>query len=133
MTPARLEKLLRDLAASFEQAVGEILVGKLVRAAVRRGLTTVSVAGGVAANRKLRAMLAERAAAQGMRAAVAPTELCTDNAAMVAALGYHQLARGDSASPCVAKQGFAEQGGWGPDRLALSIAPELERPVRRKR
>ncbi len=112
------DKARADLAASFEQAVCEVLAGKLLRAAARRGLGTVSVAGGVAANRKLRAMLAERAAAEGMKAAVAPAEFCTDNAAMIAGLGHHLLTRGK---------------GCGPDRLKLEIAPQLERPSRKER
>jgi N6-L-threonylcarbamoyladenine synthase len=108
-------KVRADLAASFEQAVCEILAGKLVRAALRRGLRTAALSGGVAANRRLRAMLAGRAAAEGLEAAVAPPELCTDNAAMVAGLGHHQLMRGE---------------GRGPDRLRLEVVPELERPGR---
>jgi N6-L-threonylcarbamoyladenine synthase len=111
------DKTRADLAASFEEAVCEVLVGKLLRAAERRDLPAISIAGGVAANRRLRAMLAERAAEAGVRAVVAPVELCTDNAAMVAGLGFHQLERGE---------------GRGPGRLELAITPELERPARRR-
>jgi N6-L-threonylcarbamoyladenine synthase len=106
-----------DLAASFEQAVCEVLVGKLIRAAREEGLSTVAIAGGVAANRRLREMLAAEASAAGLRAAVAPMELCTDNAAMVAGLACHQLRAGE---------------GAGPERLDLAVVPRLERPRRRR-
>ncbi len=107
-----------DLAASFEQAACEVLAGKLVRAAVERNLSTVALAGGVAANRRLRGMLATDAEKAGLRSAVAPPELCTDNAAMIAGLAHHQLERGD---------------GLGPDRLQLRVVPQLERPRRKAR
>ncbi len=106
-----------DLAASFEQAVCEVLAGKLVRAARERGLATVAVAGGVAANRRLRAMLAEMAEQADLKSAVAPMALCTDNAAMIAGLGHHQLKRGE---------------GQGHDRLQLEVVPRLERPGRKR-
>jgi N6-L-threonylcarbamoyladenine synthase len=109
------ERTQADLAASFEQAACEVLVGKLVRAAQERDLGTVAVSGGVAANRRLRRMLEESAAAAGLKSAVAPPDLCTDNAAMVAGLGFHQLQAGQ---------------GRGPDRLELAVVPRLERPGR---
>ena len=109
------EETKADIAASFEQAVCEVLAGKLVRAARERGLSTVAVAGGVAANRRLRSMLQEQATAAGLRSAVAPMSLCTDNAAMVAGLGYHQLQRGE---------------GTGAERLRVEVVPRLERPRR---
>jgi len=111
------EKTTADIAASFEQAVCEVLVGKLVRAAGERGLATVAVAGGVAANRRLRSMLREQAEAAGLKSAVAPMSLCTDNAAMIAGLGYHQLQRGE---------------GRGAERLQVEVVPRLERPTRNR-
>jgi tRNA N6-adenosine threonylcarbamoyltransferase len=107
-----------DLAASFEQAVCEVLAGKLIRAAKERELPTVTFAGGVAANRRLRAMVEDRARRAGIKSAVAPTNLCTDNAAMVAGLGFHQLQRGE---------------GRGEERLKVEVVPRLERPGRKRR
>jgi N6-L-threonylcarbamoyladenine synthase len=72
-----------DLAASFEQAVAEVLVERSCRCAVEAGLETVVLVGGVAANRRLRRLMAEATAAQGLSWRVAPLAYCTDNAAMV--------------------------------------------------
>ncbi len=83
-----------DVAASFEAAAVEALVGPTLAVARERGLDTILVSGGVAANRRLRAVLGERAAAEGRRAIFPPPELCTDNAAMVAGLGHHLFAAG---------------------------------------
>ncbi len=112
------EKTKADLAASFEQAVCEVLAGKLVRAAEERNLSTAALAGGVAANQHLREMLAAATGKAGLRSAVAPPELCTDNAAMIAGLAFHQLKSGEGS-------GFA--------RLQLDIVPQLERPRRKAR
>jgi N6-L-threonylcarbamoyladenine synthase len=73
-----------DLAASFQQAVVDVLVEKCRRALRRTGLTRLAVGGGVAANRRLRADLAAMAAAEGAELVIPPTDLCTDNAAMAA-------------------------------------------------
>jgi len=59
------------------------------------GLNTICLAGGVAANRALRAKLGEAAAAQGYRLFVPPEQLCTDNAAMIARAGIARLRRGE--------------------------------------
>jgi N6-L-threonylcarbamoyladenine synthase len=80
-----------DLAASFQRAAVGALVNKAARAVEETGLKTVILAGGVAGNRELRARLAERLEKQGARLVVPPPALCTDNAAMIAARGYHQL------------------------------------------
>jgi N6-L-threonylcarbamoyladenine synthase len=83
-----------DLAASFQEALCEILVEKSLAACRRTGLKALAVGGGVACNQRLREMFAERAET-GTRAFFPPPALCADNAAMVAGLGWHRLARGE--------------------------------------
>jgi N6-L-threonylcarbamoyladenine synthase len=73
-----------DLAASFQQAVVDVLVAKARQALRRTGLGRLAVGGGVAANRGLRAALERMAAEEGAELFVPPPALCTDNAAMAA-------------------------------------------------
>jgi N6-L-threonylcarbamoyladenine synthase len=82
--PYRLE----DLAASFQEAVVDVLVTKTFRAAQMHGLEEVAVVGGVAANSRLRQRFAEEAQTRGLRLHLPPLAYCTDNAVMVAAAGY---------------------------------------------
>lgn len=84
-----------DLARGFEDAVVETLVTKVGRALEASGRQVVVVAGGVGANRRLRARLAEVAARYGARAAYPRPEFCTDNAAMIAYAGYERLSAGE--------------------------------------
>jgi N6-L-threonylcarbamoyladenine synthase len=83
-----------DVAASFEAAVVDALVDETLRAARAEGLTTVLVAGGVACNRRLRVEMTARAAAAGVKALFPSPAYCTDNAVMIAGLGYEVLAAG---------------------------------------
>jgi N6-L-threonylcarbamoyladenine synthase len=76
-----------DVAASFEQAVVDVLVAKALRAVRDRGLDTLVIVGGVAANTHLRAVAQERCDAAGVTLRVPPISLCTDNGAMIAAVG----------------------------------------------
>lgn len=87
-----------DVAASFQEAVADVLTAKAIRAAADRGLDTLLIGGGVAANSRLRALAGQRCAAAGIRLRVPRPKLCTDNGAMVAALGAHLLAAGVPAS-----------------------------------
>ena len=83
-----------DVAASFQEAVCDVLVRKALDAAASHGIEDLLIGGGVAANSRLRAMAEERAAAAGVRVRVPRPGLCTDNGAMVAALGAEMVARG---------------------------------------
>jgi N6-L-threonylcarbamoyladenine synthase len=85
---------VNDVAASFQEAVCDVLTRKAVDAAVQHGIEDLLIGGGVAANSRLRVMADERAAAKGIRVRVPRPGLCTDNGAMVAALGSELVARG---------------------------------------
>jgi N6-L-threonylcarbamoyladenine synthase len=87
-----------DICASFQESVADVLTAKTVRAATELGIGTVVVAGGVAANGRLRALAEERCAAAGLTLRVPRIELCTDNGAMIAAVGAHVVAAGGSPS-----------------------------------
>ncbi len=87
-----------DVAASFQEAVCDVLTRKAIDAASSRGIEDILIGGGVAANSRLRAMAEERAAERGIRVRVPRPGLCTDNGAMVAALGAELVARGRTPS-----------------------------------
>src|SRR5579872_285825 len=79
-----------DVAASFQAAVVDVLVAKTAQAQRRLGYPTVVVAGGVAANSRLRAEMSAWAQSVGVRLLIPSLRFCTDNAAMIAAAAYHE-------------------------------------------
>jgi N6-L-threonylcarbamoyladenine synthase len=88
-----------DVAASFQEAVADVLTKRAVRACRDLGVGDLLIGGGVAANSRLRALAEERCAAAGIRLRVPRPRLCTDNGAMVAALGAELIGRGVDPSP----------------------------------
>jgi len=90
----RDEQVRADLARAFEDAVVDTLTLKSERALKETGLKQLVVAGGVGANKRLRAQLKERAAALGARVFYPRTEFCTDNGAMIAYTGWQRLKAG---------------------------------------
>jgi N6-L-threonylcarbamoyladenine synthase len=88
------EPNLADVAASFQEAIVDVQVVKTLRAAADEGIDTVVLAGGVAANTRLRARFGEQCETNGQRLIVPSIPLCTDNGAMVAASGANLLAAG---------------------------------------
>ncbi|MEQ8842431.1 MAG: tRNA (adenosine(37)-N6)-threonylcarbamoyltransferase complex transferase subunit TsaD [Acidimicrobiales bacterium] len=102
---------VEDVAASFQEAVADVLVTKAVRAAREHGAKGLCLAGGVAANSRLREKMAAAAEREGVRAFLPSRAMCTDNAAMVAAAGWWRL-RAD-----------------GPSRLDTGADPSLRLPA----
>ncbi|KAF1085373.1 tRNA N6-adenosine threonylcarbamoyltransferase [Sporotomaculum syntrophicum] len=86
-----------DVAASFRRAAVDVLVDKTLLAARKHQISTIMLAGGVAANRLLRQEITYHAAREGKRVIYPPPVLCTDNAAMIACAAYHKYRRGDFA------------------------------------
>lgn len=85
---------LADVAASFQEAVVDVITAKAMLACKEQGIKTLLLGGGVAANKRLRALLAERCAENGIKLVIPKFSLCTDNGAMVAALGARLVAEG---------------------------------------
>jgi N6-L-threonylcarbamoyladenine synthase len=88
-----------DVAASFQEAVADVLTRKAVQACQQHGVRDLIIGGGVAANSRLRSLAAERCEAAGIRLRVPRPGLCTDNGAMVAALGAELVCQGIAPSP----------------------------------
>lgn len=99
---------LRDLCASVQAAIVEVLVAKTVRAARRLSLRCVTASGGVTCNRALRRDLAAACQSAGLNLRLAEPRLCTDNAAMIGILAERKLLRGLPAPPLDAEV----EPGW---------------------
>ena len=92
---ARAEEVpVADIAAAFQEAVVDVITAKAVLACRENGITEVLLGGGVAANSRLRQLTEQRCSAAGIRLTVPPLPLCTDNGAMVAALGAQLVMAG---------------------------------------
>jgi len=88
-----------DIAAGFQEAVADVLTKKAVRAATALGVSTLLIAGGVAANSRLRELAVRRCAAADLTLRIPRPRLCTDNGAMIASFAAHLVAAGAPPSP----------------------------------
>ena len=88
-----------DVAAGFQESVADVLTAKAVGAATDLGVSTLLIAGGVAANSRLRELAEQRCAAAGLTLRIPRPRLCTDNGAMIASYAAHLMAAGVQPSP----------------------------------
>jgi N6-L-threonylcarbamoyladenine synthase len=104
-----------DVAASFQESIVDVLLQKSLAACKATGIDSLVIAGGVAANSRLRAVAEERCAKAGIRLRIPSPGLCTDNGAMVAALGSLMVAAGRAPGP----QAFDAQSSLPVERVNL--------------
>ena len=83
-----------DIVAGFQEAVVDVLSKKIVRAAKAKKCSHIAIVGGVAANKRLRVKIKQEASRNGLTVHIPSVALCGDNAAMIAAVGYHYLKKG---------------------------------------
>jgi N6-L-threonylcarbamoyladenine synthase len=88
-----------SIAASFQEAVADVLVTKALAACADHGVSRLLLGGGVAANSRVRDLAAQRCEEAGISLSVPPLALCTDNGAMIAALGSQRMMAGFEPSP----------------------------------
>ena len=99
-----------DIAASFQQAVFDVLIDKTIKAAQNNDVFTIAVSGGVAANNTLRKQFLKLGEKHNFKIYFPEPKLCTDNGAMVAALGYHKYLKGELSDFSIDAEAFSPLG-----------------------